>query len=113
MYKDQLNERHQFNYPPLIRLIKIILKHKDFQKVDSAAQWLGTSLKNSFHDNVLGPTSPSIPRIRNQHIKTLLIKLPNNKRLDESKDVIQKIKNSFHSIANFRSVRLIIDVDCY
>jgi primosomal protein N' (replication factor Y) len=113
MYFDQLNERYQFHYPPIVRLIKITLKHKDFNKVDKAAIWLGKSLTNSFKENILGPTSPSVSRIRNQHLKTILIKLPTDKSIKQSKDIIHKIMDSFQSIAEFRSVRLVLDVDTY
>jgi primosomal protein N' (replication factor Y) len=113
MYRDQLNERHQFTYPPFIRLVKIVLKHKDFTKVEAAANWMGRSLENAFQENVLGPTSPSIGRIRSRYIKTILIKLPKNRSIKQSKDQIQRIKDSFLSIADFRSVQVIVDVDCY
>jgi len=113
MYKEQLEERYQYQYPPLIRLVKITLKHKDYMKVDVASQWLAKSLINSFQDNVLGPSSPAISRIRNQHIKTILVKLPKENSLKQSKTIIQKIKNSFQSVADFRAVRFNIDVDCY
>ena len=113
MFKEQLNDRHQLKYPPMVRLVRITLKHKDFAKVNSASNWLGKSLVNSFDNNVLGPTSPAISRIRNQHIKTILIKLPEDRPLRQSKAIIQKIKDSFQSIPEFRSVRLNIDVDCY
>jgi len=113
MYKDQMEERHQFSYPPLIRLVRIVLKHKDFVKVDNAANWMGKSLTNSFGDQVLGPTSPSIGRIRNKYIKSILIKLPANTSLKQSKGHIQKIKDSFMSIPDFRPVQVIVDVDCY
>jgi primosomal protein N' (replication factor Y) len=113
MYKEQIDERHAFHYPPLIRLVKITLKHKDFNKVTNASEWLGKSLKNSFYENVLGPTSPAVSRIRNLHIKTLLIKLPKNRSIKQSKHIIQNIKNSFQSIGEFRSVRFIVDVDNY
>ncbi len=113
MYKEQLDERYQYHYPPLVRLVKITLKHKDYIKVDTSSQWLAKSLINSFGENVLGPTSPAIARIRNQHIKTILIKLPKERSLKQSKAVIQKIKNSFQSVADFRPVRFNIDVDCY
>jgi primosomal protein N' (replication factor Y) len=113
MYKEQLNERYQYKYPPLARLIKITLKHKDYLKVNTGADWLFKSFFNSFGELVLGPTSPAISRIRNQHIKTILIKLPKEKPLKQSKVIIQKIKNSFQSIADFRSIRFNIDVDCY
>ena len=35
MYKEQLQERYQYKYPPYYRLIKITLKHRDYNKVDS------------------------------------------------------------------------------
>jgi len=113
MYKEQLYERHQYKYPPLLRMIKIVLKHKDYMKVNAGAEWLYTSLFNTFGDHILGPTSPAISRIRNQHIKTILIKLPQDRPIKQSKAIIQKIKNSFQSITEFRSIRFNIDVDNY
>jgi len=113
MFKEQLDDRYQYHYPPYIRLIKITLKHKDYSKVDLGSQWLSKSLHNSFGDNILGPTSPAISRVRNLHIKTILIKIPKEKSLKISKDVIQKIKNSFQSIADFRPIRFNVDVDNY
>ena len=113
MFKDQMNERHQFSYPPLVRLVRIVLKHKDFIKVDTAANWMGKSLVNSFGDQVLGPTSPAIGRIRNKYIKSILIKLPVQISLQQSKKQIQRIKDSFMAIPDFRAVQVIVDVDCY
>jgi len=113
MFKEQLDDRYQYHYPPFIRLIKITLKHKDYAKVDLSSQWLSKSLYNSFGENILGPSSPAISRVRNLHIKTILIKIPKEKSLKISKEVIQKIKNSFQSIADFRSIRFNIDVDNY
>ncbi|MCL4127475.1 UNVERIFIED_CONTAM: hypothetical protein GTU68_043157 [Idotea baltica] len=113
MYKEQLYERHQYKYPPLLRMVKITLKHKDYIKVNSGADWLYKSLYNTFGTNILGPSSPAISRIRNQHIKTILIKLPQDKSINLSKAVIQKIKNSFQSIPDFRPIRFNVDVDSY
>ena len=113
MYKEQLEDRRQYHYPPIIRLIKITLKHKDYTKVDMASQWLAKSMVNTFGDSILGPSSPAISRIRNQHIKTILIKISKKKSLKQSKSAIQKIKNGFQSISEFRSVRFNIDVDNY
>jgi primosomal protein N' (replication factor Y) len=113
MYKDQIQERYEFKYPPFVRTVKIILKHKDYNKVNKASEWLGISLRNQFNDLVLGPTSPAVSRIRNKYIKHLLVKLPVNSNLNKRKEVLQKIKISFHSISEFRSVNFIFDVDNY
>ncbi len=72
MYKEQLQERYQYKYPPYYRLIKITLKHRDYNKVDSGVNWLFKALYSSFGEHVLGPTAPAVARIRNQYINCLL-----------------------------------------
>ncbi|MEE9349062.1 MAG: primosomal protein N' [Flavobacteriaceae bacterium] len=111
MYKEQLEERYQYKYPPFLRTIKITLKHKDFNKVNRASEWLAVSLRNQFRDNVLGPTEPVVSRVRNQYIRHILVKLPTHKPLKDSKIIFKKVKNSFQSVADFRSIRFITDVD--
>ncbi len=113
MYKEQLQDRWQYHYPPYFRLIKITLKHRDYTKVDSGINWLVKSYQNVFKENVLGPTAPVISRIRNQYIKSLVIKIPPKQSLQKTKEQIVKVKNTFQSVANFRPIRFIVDVDAY
>lgn len=111
MFTDQLNDRRQFHYPPFYRLIKITLKHKEYNRVNESAAWFAKSLRNSFGDNVLGPEFPPIARIRNLYLKNILLKIPKQQSLAKTKDVISRIKASFLSISEYRSIRIIIDVD--
>lgn len=113
MYKEQLQDRWQFHYPPYYRLIKITLKHKDYQKVDGGIAWLAKALQNVFGEHVLGPSSPAVSRIRNQYIKNVMIKIPPKQSLGKTKEQIDKIKNTFQAVADFRPIRFIIDVDAY
>jgi primosomal protein N' (replication factor Y) len=113
MYKEQLQERWQYKYPPYYRLIKITLKHRDYNKVDSGVNWLFKSLYNSFGEHVLGPTAPAVSRIRNQYIKNIVIKIPPKQSLANTKNQLTKIKNSFEAVKDFRPIRFIIDVDAY
>ncbi len=113
MFKEQLQERWQFKYPPYYRLIKITLKHRDYTKVDSGINWLFKALYNSFGEHVLGPTAPAVARIRNQYIKNVVIKIPPKQSLANTKNQIQKIKNTFEAVKEFRPIRFIIDVDAY
>ncbi len=113
MYNEQMDERHNFKYPPIYRLIKITLKHKDFNKVNSGAEWYATGLKQVFKDNILGPEFPPISRIRNQFHKNILVKIPPQQSLSKTKKAIAKINNSFLSIKDFRSVRVVLNVDNY
>ena len=111
MYKEQLQDRWQYSYPPYYRLIKITLKHKDFIKVESGVNWLAKALENVFKENVLGPTAPVVSRVRNQYIKNITIKIPPKQNPAETKKQIDKIKDTFQSVKEFRPIRFIVDVD--
>lgn len=113
MFQEQMLERKQYKYPPYYRLIKITLKHKDYNKLTSAADWLGQSLRNYFDQWVLGPSSPSVGRVRNLYIKDLIVKIPPEKSIHKVKNSILKVKNHFQSIVDYRSIRFNIDVDNY
>jgi primosomal protein N' (replication factor Y) len=113
MYKEQLQDRWQFHYPPYYRVIKITLKHRDYQKVDAGIHWLAKAMQNVFGENVLGPSTPAIARVRNQYIKNLMIKIPPKQSIGKTKQQIHKIKNTFDAVADFRPIRFIIDVDAY
>lgn len=111
MYNEQMNDRYNFKYPPIYKQIKITLKHKEYNKVESASIWYAKSLRQVFHDNILGPESPPIARIRNQFHKNVLVKIPKKQSLSKTKEAIIKINNSFLSIKDFRSVKVILNVD--
>ena len=112
MYKEQLQERWQYHYPPYFRVVKITLKHKDYQKVEAGIIWLAKALRNVFRENLLGPSEPAISRVRNQYIRQVLIKIPPKQSLGKTKEQIHKIKNTFQAVGDFRPIRFIIDVDC-
>jgi len=113
MYKQQMEDRYQFKYPPYYRMIKIVVKERSFQKMDKSSIWLAKALKIKLKENVLGPETPSVGRIRNMFITNILIKIPKDQSLQKTKEYINSIMRNFNSIKEFSSVRVIIDVDNY
>ena len=113
MFTEQLDDRYNFKYPPVYRLIRITLKHKDYNKVNESADWLAKSLRLVFGAYVLGPEFPPISRIRNQYHKHILVKIPPKQSLIKTKEAILKIRNSFLSVKDFRPVKVILNVDNY
>ena len=113
MFREQLDERYNYKYPPIYRLIKITLRHRDYNKVNDGAEWLAKSLRQVFKQHVLGPEFPPISRIRNQYHKNILIKIPEQQSLGKTKEAILKIKNSFLSVKDFRPIKVILNVDNY
>ena len=111
MFKEQLYEREQFLYPPVNRIIKIIFKHKNYNTLNEAADWFAKSLRNIFRNGILGPEYPPVARIRNQYLKNVIIKIPLGQSLGKTKNSIKRIESSFNAISQFRSVRVIYNVD--
>ncbi|WP_277015171.1 replication restart helicase PriA [Flavobacterium lindanitolerans] len=113
MYKEQLYDRHIFKYPPYFRLIKITLKHRDFEKLKDGSMWLYQVMSQNLDLPVLGPEEPAIGRIRNEYIRTILIKIPQNQPLGSTKKTIQKILNSFETVSQYRPIKVAVNVDFY
>ncbi len=111
MFAEQLYEREQFKYPPHIRIIKITLKDKDFNKLNEASDWLASSLRNVLKNQVLGPEYPVVSRIRNHYLKHILIKVPREQHFGKTKNGIKRLEQSFNAISKYKSIRLIYNVD--
>jgi primosomal protein N' (replication factor Y) len=60
---------------------------------------------------VLGPEEPAINRIRNEYIRTIIIKIPINTSIVSTKDRFKKMLNSFDSVAQYRAIRVGVNVD--
>ena len=113
MYNEQLDQRHIYKYPPTNKLIKITFKHRDYNKVEQGADWFAKSLRLSFKNNVLGPEFPAVSRVRNEYIKNVLLKIPNQQSAAQTKKAILKVKNSFMSVKDFRPIKVVLNVDAY
>jgi primosomal protein N' (replication factor Y) len=113
MYKEQLYERQNFKYPPFYRLIKLTLKHRDFNKLKEGSLWLYSVVAKSLPYPVLGPEEPAINRIRNEYIRTIMIKIPAQSNLGQAKTILNKTRNSFEAIPQYRAIKTTITVDVY
>ncbi len=111
MFKEQIYERRQFNYPPVNRIIKITFRHKDYNKLNEASEWFAKSLRNALSVNVLGPEYPPVARIRNEFIKHVVIKIAQDRSLARTKNSIKRIERSFNAISHYKGVRVIYNVD--
>ena len=113
MFKEQLLEREIYKYPPYYKLIKLTLKHRDYDKLKEGSMWLYQVMQQSLPMPVLGPEEPAISRIRNEYIRTIMIKIPAATSIVTTKSTLQKILNSFEAVAAYRSIRVIVNVDFY
>lgn len=113
MAAEQLAERRNFHYPPFVRLIRLTVRHRDFEKVRDSAQWLANVTRQNIPVPILGPEEPPVSRIRNEYIRNITIKIPTAQNPSGIKKTIQKILDSFDSVAVFRPVKVTVNVDTY
>ncbi|MGJ8684302.1 MAG: replication restart helicase PriA [Nonlabens sp.] len=114
MFKEQLQERYHFKYPPYQRLIRLTFKQRDYNTTLQAGQWFVNALNQIEHGvEVLGPEFPPVARVRNLYQVHVIVKMGKHHHPNMIKDYIRKVKRSFESIKTFRSVRCNVDVDCY
>ncbi len=111
MFNSQLIERRNFKYPPFTRLIQIKLKHKDYNVLNKAASEFAALLREKLGKRVLGPEYPMVSRIKNLFIKTVLIKIGKEISISSVKSEILKRVEMFYKNKDFKSVRILIDVD--
>jgi primosomal protein N' (replication factor Y) len=111
MYKEQLYDRQIYHYPPYFKLIKLTLKHRDFEKLKEGSMWLYQVMQQNLTIPVLGPEEPAVSRIRNEYIRNIMIKIPQKQSLQTTKKTIQKMLNSFESVAVYRSIKVSVNVD--
>ena len=110
-YNQEIHERKEFNYPPHYRLIKLTMKSKNIETLILASNWLFKSLSNGFVYPIYGPFDPYIAKIKNEHIKEILIKYPNTAVRKKIKEHLIKSVGSFESIGKFNNIKLNIDID--
>jgi primosomal protein N' (replication factor Y) len=111
LFKRQLAERKIFRYPPYFRLIKVVVKHRNKDRLDLIAQHLANALKTHFSRNVLGPEYPVVGRIQMWFQKEILIKLPRDGKIQDAKSKIMEIINHAKSQPNNSGLIVYADVD--
>lgn len=111
-YKNEIVVRQEFYYPPYCRLVMLTMRHKQYDIVRDAAEMLVTSMRQDLKDLITGPAAPVVPRIRNQYLLEIMIKLPKiaGKGINY-KNVITNHIQLLHTHKEYRSVSISIDVD--
>lgn len=113
-YGREIQERKTFIYPPFFRLINLTLRHKKHNVVEEASIIMASNLRAKLGGRVIGPSQPTIARVRGQYIMNIFIKMEKNAKLINGiKDLVLEEKYKFTDSKGFKSVRVKIDVDPY
>ena len=111
LFNSQMLERKLFRYPPYFRLIKVVIKHKNRQRLDMGANQLATMLRMKFKGQVLGPEYPVISRVQSWYQKEIWLKLDKNKQLNQTKKNLMDFIDQVKSLPNNAGLIVYADVD--
>ena len=110
-YKDLLEERKSFRYPPFYHLIYIYIKHRYDQTVNTAAIEMGSLLRQWFGDRVLGPDKPSIAKVKQLNIRKIVLKLENGIDMKRVREYLNLAQEKLLKETRYNSLQIYFDVD--
>lgn len=111
MYEDERYERKNFKYPPFFRIIKITLKHRDRNRLNTSATLIGKELRELFGERVLGPEFPLVARLRNLYQMEIILKFERGLSLSKAKLALDNSINQYFANNSDKKVQVIYDVD--
>jgi len=110
-YHMQLEERRLFRYPPFYRLIEIVVRGKDESLTETMARQFSEMLRETFHDRLLGPVKPVVPRVQSLYIRKIVLKIEHQASPAKVKDIIETYQKYIQANPSYKSILLHYDVD--
>jgi len=99
-WEKEIQERKALNFPPFVRMIKLIFQSYDFQETQRETQRIFFELKKISSISLTEPFSPLVNKIRGRYRKQIIIKIKKDTLPEILGKNLKKLKNGW-----------IIDVD--
>lgn len=110
-YEALLEERRLFSYPPFHRLVYVFLRHRHDDVVETAGIEMGSRLRQGLGDRILGPDKPSIARVKNLHIRKIVIKLENGIDQKAVRHYLRTVQQQLLQDKRYAALQVYYDVD--
>lgn len=114
-YLQEMAERKRFFYAPFVKIIKLIVRHKEPLLAEKAAKHLVNLIDTvPVKKIVLGPEKGLIAKVKNQYVFEILVKLERSGNASAlfKQELAHKIEE-VQAQKDLRAARIIVDVDPY
>ncbi|MCR5534774.1 MAG: primosomal protein N' [Bacteroidaceae bacterium] len=111
MYKEQMEERSLFNYPPNCRLIYVYMKHRDERVLEALSRDYANLLKQIFGQRILGPDTPPIAKVQMMYIRKIIVKIELSASIAEARKRLREIQQYITGLSQYKSALIYYDVD--
>lgn len=110
-FKELLEERSEFHYPPFYHLVYVYLKHRDENIVNTAGVELGSRLRDIFGARVLGPDKPAVARVKTLSIRKIVLKLENGIDYPRVRQYLRGALEAMMKDKRYGALQVYYDVD--
>ena len=110
-FRELMEERQCFHYPPFYRIIYIYLRHRHEQVVENGAIALAGQLRQWFGDRILGPDKPAVARVKSLCVRKIVVKLENNLPLTSVRQYLRKAQKQIMQDRRYATLQIVFDVD--
>ena len=110
-FKELLDERCEFHYPPFYHLVYVYLKHRDENIVNTAGVELGSRLRDIFGARVLGPDKPAVARVKTLSIRKIVLKLENGIDYPRVRHYLRGALDAMMKDKRYGALQVYYDVD--
>lgn len=110
-FRELMDERRLFRYPPYGRLIYVYMKHKHESVADSAALMMAGLLRQWFGERVLGPDKPAVGRVKTLNIRKIVLKLENGLDMKLVRQYLRLGQKQIMQDKQYATLQIYYDVD--
>lgn len=102
-----LEERRLFGFPPYTRLVNIVMKDSNLQRLELLSHALVRALPPGL---AVGPYAPAVDRVADQYIRHIRVMLPRDRELTARKQVVREAVETFEADRAWTG-HIVLDVD--
>lgn len=110
-YNWEIENRKLYNYPPFTKIIRIFLRNKDFNNINSIAKEYSNRLRAIFGNRVFGPEIPFVSKVSTYHIRTVMLKIESSASMSKVKQLLREVYTQMADYSGMKSTFIHFDVD--
>ena len=111
MANSELMERKAFGYPPYSHLIRLLMRHEDYNLLHHAAHALSIVMRKKFGARVMGPVSAALEMLRGEHRAEILLKIESGASMQRARTLLREAIATVENDPKYKTVKISVDVD--
>lgn len=111
MARAELMERSAFGYPPYSHLVRLTLRHEDYNLLRYASHCLAEAMRKKFGGRVIGPVSAALEMLRGEHRAEIILKIEAGASMQRARRLLREAIEAVEGDKQYKSVKIVVDVD--